>query len=139
MSDYAQLLAQLTSVYPVGGDGYIDAGDAQAMVDFEIPDDCLFVLAGVDVWMSGPLASVGQIILLNQDTYAFWAGPFPLNEYEIAAGCYRQYRGGYLLAPGGQIDIQYLQLAGTGSNCNYAWWGYLCPNGWSPVGLPPQQ
>jgi hypothetical protein len=140
MSDYAQLLAALTSVYAFSGDGFIDAGDSHTLGTIEPPPGCFAVLAGLDVWISGPLASVGQIILLNQiTTNAFWCGPFPLSDYEVAAGAYRNYRGGYILGEGGQIDIQYLQLAGTGSNVNYAYWGYYAPAGWNPVGLPPQQ
>lgn len=140
MSDYATSLAALTSVLPFSGLGYIDAGDAHSIGPIEPPDNCIGVLAGVDVWLAGPMASIGQIILIDQlTTFAFWAGAFPMNEFEPGCGCYRSYRGGFIIPQGGQVNIQYLELAGSATSCNYAYWGYYIPDGWSPVGLPPQQ
>lgn len=140
MSDYASLLSGLTSVFPVSGTGYVDAGDSHSLGPIFPPAGCYFVLAGVDVWLSGPLTAAGQIILIDQvSTYAFWTGAFPSSDYDLAVGCYRSYRGGFLMNEEGQIDIQFLELAGDGVECNYAYWGYYIPAGWSPVGLPPQQ
>lgn len=141
MSDYAGYLAALTSVYPFGGLGYIDSGDSHSLGPIDPPGGCVAILAGVDVQLSGPLTGVGQILLYDQATdFSFWCGPFPMGDYEVAAGCYRSYRGGFIMqGESPQVNIQYLPLGGLGVDVNYAYWGYYIPAGWSPVGLPPQQ
>lgn len=140
MSDYAGYLAALTSVYPFFGDGYIDTGDYHSLGIPEVPNNCIGVLAGFDVWFQPPIAGTGQVYLENNtSTYAFWAGVWSDGSLVPAGGGYAQYRGGYLFNNEADIYVGAIRQEGVSPDINYAYWGYFIPAGWSPVGLPPQQ